>query len=205
MSLRGIGTPALIALIAIVLVVGGTLYFNMRPEGEIMMGKGEDMMHDGEVMKDDGEKMMDEGDTMMKEGEKMMKGDGVMMEGGYQGDVLAQGDGGAILIDFNKADYEKAVASGKLVTLFFFANWCPICAEEFPKMEEAFRQLSGDVVGFRVNYNDTQTDAYEKQLASEFGVAYQHTKVFVKGGERILKAPDTWDTARFISEITNAL
>jgi thiol-disulfide isomerase/thioredoxin len=119
----------------------------------------------------------------------------------YSGTVLAGNQ--TKLLDFTKADYEKALASNKLIVLYFYADWCPICQAEFPKMQAAFDQLQQpNVIGFRVNFNDSATDDVEKALASEHGVAYQHTKVFVKNKQRILKSPETWDTARYVSEIT---
>lgn len=57
------------------------------------------------------------------------------------------------------------------------------------------------VIGFRVNYNDNQTDNDECNLAREFGVAYQHTKIFVKNGTRILKSPEGWNKDRYLIEI----
>lgn len=216
---RGIGMPALIAIVAVVLVGGGAVYFNAQPEAEKKMEMGDEMMHEGEAMMEKGEKMMEKGDAMKKEGEAMMEKegeammkDGEAMESGtmmhddsYQGEVLAKNPDGAVLLDFNQADYEKAIADGKLVALFFYANWCPSCRIEFPKMQSAFEELPDGVVGFRVNYNDSQTDSYEKDLAREFGVGYQHTKVFVKNGERILKSPESWSKDRYVTEITNAL
>lgn len=206
------GTPAMIALIALALVVAGTVYFNLRPEGEIMMEKGSEMIEEGDAMMKEGESMIEEGDAMIKEGESMMEDGGdssAMSSSGvsYHGDVLAEGQNGTFLLDFNSQDYENAIANEKLVVLYFYANWCPVCKAEFPKMQDAFKELNEEgVVGFRVNYNDNQTDDYERGLAKQFGVAYQHTKVFLKnGGERILKAPDSWDKDRYITEITNAL
>lgn len=106
------------------------------------------------------------------------------------------------LLAFTKSDYDKALASNKLVVLYFYANWCPTCRAEFPKAEAAFRELTGTgVVGFRVNFNDNETDSDETSLAREFGVAYQHTKVFVKNRERVLKSPETWETDRYLQEI----
>ena len=152
-------------------------------EKEVMEQKEKDAM-----TQKDGETMMDKGETMMK----------------YSGAVLAGKS--APLLDFTKADYEAAVKSDKLVILYFYANWCPICKAEFPVMQKTFNELGTDkVIGFRVNYNDDQTDADEKALAKQFGVAYQHTKVFVKNGERILKSPEGWDDKRYDMEINKAL
>ena len=216
---RGMGTPAMLAIIAVAVVIAGALYYNLRPEGEIMVEKGKEMMEEGEAMMKDGEAMMKDGEDMMHEGEVMMekkdgeammeKDDSVMMEkSSYQGEVLAGTPSGPVLLDFNQADYEKAVAEGKVVALFFYADWCPTCRIDFPKMQQAFDEMlsfsfSGwhDVVGFRVNYNDNQTDDFERQLARDFGVAYQHTKVLIKDGERVLKSPEGWDKDRYIEEI----
>lgn len=122
----------------------------------------------------------------------------------FSGMVLAGSK--ALVIDYNQADFDKALANKKLVVLYFYANWCPVCREEVPKMYEAFNSLEAeDVVAFRVNYNDNETDDNEKALARAHGVAYQHTKVFLKNGERILKSPESWDKDRYLTEINNAL
>lgn len=120
----------------------------------------------------------------------------------YTGQVLAGGQ--ATLLDFTKADYDKALASENLIVLYFYANWCPICQAEFPVMQSAFHELSsGNVIGFRVNFNDNQTDEFEKALAREHGVAYQHTKVLVKNGQRVLKSPETWTKDEYLSHMTS--
>ncbi len=122
----------------------------------------------------------------------------------YAGAVLAGTS--AKLLDFVKADYDEVIKSDKLVALYFYANSCPVCKEEFPKMQEVFAGLTSDkVIGFRVNYNDNETDDAERALAREFGVAYQHTKVLIKNGKRILKSPEGWDTNRYSSQINKYL
>ena len=128
---------------------------------------------------------------------------------GFQGKVLA-GDL-PYVFDFVKSDYDQALKSDNLIVLYFYANWCPICREEIPKFYEAFNEMSKDsnkyvkVIGFRVNYNDSDTDDDEKTLAREYGIAYQHTKVFIKNGQRVLKSPESWDKDRYLSEINKAL
>lgn len=122
----------------------------------------------------------------------------------YTGAVLAGST--APLLDFTQADFDAAMASDKLIVLYFYANWCPICREEFPKMQAAFNKLTSDeVVGFRVNFNDSDTDPDEKALAREHGIAYQHTKVFIKNKQQVLKSPESWEQSRYHTEITNAL
>ncbi|MDX1608244.1 MAG: thioredoxin family protein [Candidatus Spechtbacterales bacterium] len=216
----GLAMPVIVAIIATALVLGGITYYNLRPEGEKMMEEGEDMMEEGEKMMQEGESMMEEGEDMMEEGEKMMEEEGTTMEEGehmmeedegammeqeYKGEVLAGST--SPLIVFNSDDYQAALNSEELVVLYFYANWCPVCrAETRDALYPAFNELDNEnVVGFRVNYNDSNTDSSEKDLAREFGVAYQHTKVFLKNGERILKAPDSWSKQRYLDEISNAL
>ena len=110
------------------------------------------------------------------------------------------------LRDVTEDAYKEAVSSGKLVALYFYANWCPICKAEFPLMEDAFDELAGQpVIGFRVNYKDSETSSFEEELARTFGIGYQHTKVLLRGDERLLKSPDSWDTERYLMEITSRI
>jgi thiol-disulfide isomerase/thioredoxin len=216
-------TPLIvIAIVALVAVLGGFAYYSTTlPSSQ--SGRSpvadEDKI-DAMLEKDDGAVMEEkkEGDTMMEEDKKdegamVDKNEGdVMVEKKEEGQAMVKFSGQVLagtsspLLAYNKTDFDVAVASGKLVVLYFYANWCPICLAEFPKMEDAFDQISGDgVVGFRVNYNDNETDADEKALARTHGVAYQHTKVFLKNGQRVLKSPETWDTSRYLVEINAQL
>ena len=145
---------------------------------------------------------MDNGETMMSPStgsgqEKMMAK--------YTGTVLAGKS--APLLDFTKADYDAVVKSDKLVVLYFYANWCPICKEEVASaLYPAFNELTTDkVIGIRINYKDSDTTSDEVELARQFGVSYQHTKVFLKNGKQILKAPDSWNKTRYLDEVSKAI
>ena len=119
---------------------------------------------------------------------------------GYSGALIAGKD--SPYVSFNKSDYDKALADGKIVFLDFYANWCPICRAEAPEIISGFNELQReDIVGFRVNYNDDETDDSEKALAKEFDIPYQHTKVILENGSVILKDGNTWDKEKFLEEL----
>lgn len=129
---------------------------------------------------------------------------GVSTVEGYAGNLLAGKN--SPYLEFQKNDYEKALQSGKIVFLNFYANWCPICRAETPAVQSAFNTLTTDqMVGFQVNFNDSDTDEDEKALAKEFGVTYQHTKVILKNGKQILKVTEQWDESQFLEALNNAL
>ncbi len=139
--------------------------------------------------------------AMQKEEKTMEKGSASAM---YKGNVLA-GDKSQF-IEFTQEDYEKALAENKIIILDFYANWCPICRGEAPDLHAGFDQLDNpNVVGFRVNYNDDQTDDAERDLAKQFGIVYQHTKVILKNGSEVLKSGEVWDTEKFLSEVSSVL
>ena len=105
-------------------------------------------------------------------------------------------------IEFNKADYDQAILENRTILLYFYANWCPICRFEEPAAKKAFDELNNpNVVGFRVNYRDSDTDKDEENLAKEFGITYQHTKVIIKNNQKILKNGESWDKQRYIDEV----
>jgi thiol-disulfide isomerase/thioredoxin len=97
-------------------------------------------------------------------------------------------------IEFNRADYERALLSGKTILLYFYAKWCPICKLELSNAATpAFNEYAGDnVIAFRVNYNDSDADGYEKGLAEKFGVLYQHTKVVIRNSDQVEVFPSEW-------------
>jgi thiol-disulfide isomerase/thioredoxin len=107
----------------------------------------------------------------------------------------------ALVGEYYLADYMHAVKTGKLVVLYFYANWCPVCKEEFPKFQTAIAGLSEPrVAAFRVNYNDSDTDDDEKTAAKTFQVGSQHTLVIVKDGKEAYQSSAPVDYLSVIRE-----
>ncbi|MEK7255323.1 MAG: thioredoxin family protein [Bacteroidota bacterium] len=104
---------------------------------------------------------------------------------------------------FTKEKYEAAKASGKTIFLEFYANWCPICASQKPKLEQGFGELKNQsLVGFQVNYKDNETDADELALARKFGITYQHTHVLIDSGENVLlRSSESWSKEDVVQKL----
>src|SRR3989338_415986 len=163
---------------------------------------GTDVMEKKDVMmeKETSGAIEEEGNAMEKSGETLQKEGEVMEKSSYTGKVLAGAT--SKYLEFNKGDYDKALGENKKILLYFYANWCPICKREQVDTFAAFNELNDpSIVGFRVNYKDSDDDADERALAQQFGVAYQHTKVILKGGKQVAKFPDSWNRQRYLDEL----
>ncbi len=105
-------------------------------------------------------------------------------------------------IEFNQLDYENALNSDKLIYLEFYADWCPICRAQEPQIISGMQMLDDpNIIGFRVNYKDDQTDEDEKSLAEAFNVKYQHTKVVLKNGKPVYNILEVWNKNKLISTL----
>lgn len=74
--------------------------------------------------------------------------------------------------------------------LFFYASWCPFCRPADAEFRERMNEIPSDVTVIRVNYNDSDTDEDEKNIARQYGVTYQHTFVQI---DRDGKAIAIWN------------
>ena len=72
--------------------------------------------------------------------------------------------------------------------LFFFANWCPTCKIADESLKENADRIPKDVEIIKVNYNDSDTDNSEEELARKYGITYQHTFVQIdENGNEVTK------------------
>lgn len=161
-------TPLLLAVLLLFAVVAGAYFYSSRSDEPILQ-------EDGTLM---------EGDDAMKSGDDPLTETTVTPD--VSGTIaIATGTVG----EYSKAAYDTAIASGKVVVLYYFANWCPICKVEFPKFQSAVQQLSDDrFVALRVNFNDSETTPEEEASAREHQVGYQHTIVIIRRGEQVYKS-----------------
>lgn len=188
----------------------------MEKDGDAMMEKDGDAMEkkDGEaMMQKDGDAMMQKDGDAMMEGDHMMKDDAMMKKDGdsgamedstssiaYTGTVLQEG--ASPFIEFNQHDFETTQANGDTALLWYYANWCPTCRVEQASIEDAVAEFqTPGVVIFRVNINDSATTDEEVATAREYGVAFRHTKVAVKGNERVLKTTETWNKGHYLEQL----
>jgi thioredoxin 1 len=81
---------------------------------------------------------------------------------------------------YNKADFDKALASGKPVAVDFHAVWCPTCKVQKPLVMEILREpRMKDFTLFIANY-DTESD-----LKKALRVRSQSTFVIFRGGKEV--------------------
>lgn len=106
-------------------------------------------------------------------------------------------------LEFSQEEYQKAVSAGKIIYLEFYANWCPICRAQEPELISGLDALNrDDLVAFRVNFKDDQTDAYEQALAQTYKVPYQHHKIVLKDNVVIIDSAENWDAQMVTEELS---
>lgn len=90
---------------------------------------------------------------------------------------------GAGEVPYNKAAFDKALASGQPVIVDFRADWCPTCKAQAPLVQDLLKEpRMKDVTLFLANY-DT-----EKELKKTLRVSSQSTFVVFKGGKEVARS-----------------
>lgn len=76
---------------------------------------------------------------------------------------------------YSKESLENSADTKRV--LFFYASWCPYCRPADADFLKNTNLIPEDVTVIRVNYNDPDTNAEEKELAKKYRITYQHTFV----------------------------
>ncbi len=147
--------------------------------------------------------------TMVKDDDLSNPSDDAMIDSLPEpGDEDAMEQGGSMVkavqyVPFTQAAYDQARAEGKNIFLEFYANWCPICIAQAPALENGLSQLKSDqLVAFRVNYKDSETDADETALAKKYNITYQHTHVVADSSENVLlKSNENWSAQDVVEKV----
>lgn len=166
----------------VVLLLGGVWWFVGRSDEETTsMEQPADTMSSAAVKTE--EKMMEkQSDEMKKDDAMMEKSESTMTK-----------DADTMMKKSRYVSYAKEVFDSSQDTrrvLFFYANWCPFCKDADADFEKNMAQLPADVTLIRVNYKDTETEAAEKELASQYGITYQHSFVQIDNNGKALA---TWN------------
>ena len=106
---------------------------------------------------------------------------------------------------YDPVQYQNALADNKVVYLYFYANWCPICKEARPKILNAFNQINyQDVVGFEVHFNDDETKDFDVEITRNYQIPYQHTTVIARGGKETTRSLNALTTEEILLELEKA-
>lgn len=151
----------LLTAILILVSVGGLVVYKNYSDSKNMM-KDESMMPKDSMMEED---KMDSDENMVKDDSSMM------MDSRY--------------VEYSKEVLDKAADSRRV--LFFYANWCPTCRPADKNFSENVSKIPQDLTLIRVNYNDSDTDNEEKDLAKKYNVTYQHTFVQIDSTGKEIK------------------
>ena len=102
-------------------------------------------------------------------------------------------------VEYSKAALDQAAGNRRV--LYFYANWCPKCKPANEDFTKNSSKIPEDMVVVRVNYNDTDTDQEEKDLAKRYGITYQHTFVQIDGQGKQVTAWNGGQTDELLANI----
>ena len=83
------------------------------------------------------------------------------------------------VIHFNKDGFDKALASGQLIMVDFWASWCGPCKMAAPIIESVAGEYEGKALVGKVNTDD------EQELAVRYEVMSIPTVIFFKNGKEV--------------------
>lgn len=102
-------------------------------------------------------------------------------------------------LEFNQSLFEENKLKRRV--LFFYASWCTTCRPVNAEFLKETNKIPDDVVVFRVNYRDSDTDEIEKSLAEKYNITYQHTFVQINQQGDVIKKWNGGNLADLIKNV----
>ena len=102
-------------------------------------------------------------------------------------------------VHFNKEGFDKALASGQLLMVDFWADWCGPCKMLAPVIEGLGDEYEGKAVIGKINVDE------EQELAIRYGVMSIPTVIFFKDGEEVARKVGVLPAAQFTEVLDNYL
>lgn len=103
--------------------------------------------------------------------------------------------------DFTEAKFQEALAQGRPIYLFFYANWCPTCKEQDPRNQRVVPEHPGGILGLRIHTLDNEAGDVEKRYADQYNVFVQHTGIFFKDGKEVFRRIGTQSDAALRTDL----
>jgi len=102
-------------------------------------------------------------------------------------------------VHFNKEGFDKALASGQLLMVDFWADWCGPCKMLAPVIEGLGDEYEGKAIVGKINVDE------EQELAIRYGVMSIPTVIFFKDGEEVARKVGVLPAAQFTEVLENYL
>lgn len=102
-------------------------------------------------------------------------------------------------VHFNKEGFDKALTSGQLLMVDFWADWCGPCKMLAPVIEGLGDEYEGKAIVGKINVDD------EQELAIRYGVMSIPTVIFFKDGEEVARKVGVLPGTEFTAVLDNYL
>ena len=102
-------------------------------------------------------------------------------------------------VHFNKEGFDKALTSGQLLMVDFWADWCGPCKMLAPVIEGLGDEYEGKAIVGKINVDE------EQELAIRYGVMSIPTVIFFKDGEEVARKVGVLPAAQFTQVLDNYL
>ncbi len=120
----------------------------------------------------------------------------------YEGEIIS-GTEITPYVRYNKKDYDNAIKENKIIYLYYYAVWCPICVYERNNIFKTFNNLEReDIIGFEVHFNDGIDTEEDREITRKYGVFSQHTHIIInKQGNEIYQSLKTHNSEKLTEKL----